>query len=116
MNANSELQMGKFSLILLADNFYRGRSISYLAEYDPNTLLVPQTEEETLQLSARQATQMLREQNLLNNACIIDEAGNKVFPETNTITFGSVDQVKAKGMFTGKLQLSFFLGMAPHTF
>lgn len=103
MRSNSEIQLGKFTLVLLLDNFYRGRSISYLAEYDPNTLIEPQADEETLQLSARQATQMLREQNLLNNACIIDENGNKVFPETNTITFGSAGTIKAKGMFTGKI-------------
>ena len=46
---------------------------------------------------------MLREQNLLNNACIIDETGNKTFPEGNTISFGSEGTIKTKGMFTGKI-------------
>ena len=103
MNANSELQLGKFSLVLLLDNFYRGRSISYLADYNPNTLLNTDAQADTLQLTSRQATQLLREQNLLNNACIVDESGNKVFPETNSITFGSGGTIKAKGMFTGKI-------------
>ena len=115
MNANSELQLGKFSLVLLLDNFYRGRSISYLADYNPNTLLNTDAQADTLQLTSRQATQLLREQNLLNNACIVDESGNKVFPETNSITFGSGGTIKAKGMFTGKIAAEIF-GMVQHMY
>lgn len=107
MNSKSEMQLGKFTLILLTDSaddkFYRGRSISYLAEYDASKLIDPDPSAETLQLSAREATSILREQNLLNNACIIDSSGKRNFPETSTITFGSAATIKAKGMFIGKI-------------
>ena len=107
MSSKSEMQLGKFTLVLLTDNpddkFYRGRSISYLAEYDPAKLMEPDPAAETLQLSAREATSILREQSLLNNACIIDASGKRNFPETSTISFGTAATIKAKGMFVGKV-------------
>lgn len=107
MKSKSEMQLGKFTLVLLTDSaddkFYRGRSISYLPEYDPTKLVETQQQDETLQLSAKEATSILREQKLLNNACIVDESGNRTFPETNTISFGSAATLKVKGMFTGKV-------------
>ena len=107
MNSKSEMQLGKFTLVLLTDSaedqFYRGRSLSYLASYDATKLMEPNPADETLQLSAREATSILREQNLLNNACIVDEAGKRNFPETSTISFGTAATIKAKGMFVGKV-------------
>ena len=107
INSKSEVQLGKFTLVLLTDSvddkFYRGRSISYLAEYDASKLMEPNPSADTLQLSAREATSILREQNLLNNACIIDSSGKRNFPETSTVTFGSAATIKAKGMFVGKI-------------
>ena len=86
------------------DKFYRGRSISYLAEYDASKLVEPNSTADTLQLSAREATSIItREQNLLNNACIVDSSGKRNFPETSTITFGTSATIKAKGMFIGKV-------------
>ena len=47
MNSKSEMQLGKFTLVLLTDSaddkFYRGRSISYLAEYDASKLMEPES-------------------------------------------------------------------------
>jgi pSer/pThr/pTyr-binding forkhead associated (FHA) protein len=107
MKSKSEMQLGKFTLVLLTnsadDKFYRGRSISYLPEYDPSKLVEQNQADETLQLSAREATSILREQNLLNNACIVDETGKRNFPETSTVSFGSAATIKAKGMFVGKV-------------
>jgi len=107
MNSKSEMQLGKFTLVLLTDSpddkFYRGRSISYLAEYDPAKLMEPDSAAETLQLSAREATSILREQSLLNNACIVDSSGKRNFPETSTVSFGTAATIKAKGMFVGKV-------------
>ncbi len=107
MKSKSEMQLGKFTLVLLTDSvddkFYRGRSISYLPEYDPAKLLDNPPQDETLQLSAREATSILREQNLLNNACIVDESGKRTFPETNSVTIGTAATIKAKGMFTSKI-------------
>ncbi len=105
LKSKSEVQMGKFTLILLTnsqeDNFYRGRSIAYLPDFNPES--ITRTEADTLQLSSKQATQLLRQQNLLNNACIIDELGKQIFPEANTITFGSAGTFKIKGFLTGKI-------------
>ena len=107
MNSKSEMQLGKFTLVLLTDSaddkFYRGRSISYLAEYDASKLVEPNSAADTLQLSAREATSILREQNLLNNACIVDSSGKRNFPETSHVTFGTSATIKAKGMFVGKV-------------
>ena len=107
MNSKSEIQLGKFTLVLLTDSaedqFYRGRSLSYLAAYDVSKLMEPNPADETLQLSAREATTILREQNLRNNACIVDEAGKRNFPESSTISFGSAATIKVKGMFVGKV-------------
>ena len=107
MKSKSEMQLGKFTLVLLTssaeDQFYRGRSISYLAAYDASKLMDPNPADETLQLSAREATSILREQNLLNNACIVDDSGKRNFPETSKISFGTAATIKAKGMFVGKV-------------
>ena len=107
MNSKSEMQLGKFTLVLLTDSaddkFYRGRSISYLAEYDASKLVEPNSAADTVQLSAREATSILREQNLLNNACIVDSSGKRNFPETSSVTFGTSATIKVKGMFVGKV-------------
>ena len=107
MNSKSEMQLGKFTLVLLTNNaedqFYRGRSLSYLASYDATKLMDPNPVDETLQLSAREATSILRQQNLLNNACIVDATGKRNFPETSKVSFGTAATIKAKGMFVGKI-------------
>ena len=107
MKSKSEMQLGKFTLILLTnsmeDQLYRGRSLTYLPEYDPSKLIEKKQEDDTLQLSAKEATSILREQNLLNNACIVDATGKRVFPETNSVSIGTAATIKAKGMFTSKV-------------
>ena len=86
----------------ISDQFYRGKSLVYLPEYDPTTLMAP-SDPETLQLSNKAANSALREQNLINKACIVDASGKQTFPETNTISFGTAATIKAKGMFVGKV-------------
>lgn len=104
LTPRSEIQIGSFTLIFLTDskedNFYRGRSILYLPEYDPQ--IVSEQADSTLKMSAKEASSMLRKKSLLNNACIIDEIGKKLYPETNEITFGGKGAlIKVKGWFTG---------------
>lgn len=119
MKSKSEMQLGKFTLILLTDSIedklYRGRSITYLPEYDPSKLVEKQQEDETLQLSAKEATSILREQNLLNNACIVDSTGKRVFPETNSVSIGTAATIKAKGMFTSKVAAEITWNGKAHT-
>ena len=106
IQSKSEIQLGKFSLVLLTeslnDQFYRGNSLAYLPEYDPDTLMKP-TDPETVKLSNKEANSVLREQNLINKACVVDASGKKIFPETSTIGFGTAATIKAKGMFVGKV-------------
>ena len=106
IKSKSEIQLGKFSLVLLteaiSDQFYRGKSLVYIPEYDPETLMTP-IDPETVKLSNKAANNVLREQNLINKACIVDASGKQTFPETNTISFGTAATIKAKGMFVGKV-------------
>jgi hypothetical protein len=102
--SRSEIQFGNFALIFLSDsqedNFYRGRSILYLPQYDPE--MIEGNKDSTFKLSAKEATSMLRDQNLKNNACIIDSSGKKIYPEANPVTFGKKGAViKIQGWFTG---------------
>ena len=84
IKSKSEIQLGKFSLVLLtealSDQFYRGKSIVYLPEYDATTLMTA-TDPETIKLSNRAANSALREQNLINKACIVETSGKKTFPD-----------------------------------
>ena len=106
IKSKSEVQIGRFTLVLLTaaqdDQFYRGRSVSYLPEYNPASLQEPK-QDDTLQLSAREATKLLREQNLLNNACIVDDTGRQYFPESNPLSFGKAAIVKVNGFMVGKV-------------
>jgi pSer/pThr/pTyr-binding forkhead associated (FHA) protein len=104
ISSRMEIQIGKFTLIYLTDakedQFHRNKSISYLPKYTPNTLISEQ--EDTLQLSRKQATLILREQNTLNNACVISNDDRRFYPESNDLHFGgSKAQVKVNGWFTG---------------
>ena len=104
LSSRSEIQIGNFTLIFLTDskedNFYRGRSILYLPQYDPQVL--NENTDSTFKMSAKEASSMLRKKSLLNNACIIDDIGKKLYPETNEITFGGKGAlIKVKGWFTG---------------
>lgn len=97
--------IGKFTLIFLTDSqedqFYRNKSIAYLPQYTPSSVKSG-GQEDTLQLSRKQATQILRDQNTLNNACIISSDGRRFYPESSELHFGgSKAHVKVDGWFTG---------------
>jgi len=103
LSPRAEIQIGNFTLIYLSnsqeDNFYRGRSVLYLPQYNPMSL--QGNGDATFKLSAKEANSMLREKNLINNACIIDSLGKKLYPEANPITFGGKGaMVKVSGWFT----------------
>ncbi len=102
--SRSEIQIGNFTIIYLTDsqedNFYRGRSVLYLPQYNPDT--IQGNTDSTFKLSAKEASSILREKSLINNACIIDSSGKKLYPETNAISFGGKGaMVKVNGWFTG---------------
>lgn len=104
LSSRVEIQLGNFTLIYLTDSqedqFYRNKSITYLPKYTPESVISDQ--EDTLQLSRRQATQMLRDQSTLNNACILSSDGRRFYPENTELHFGGAKaHVKVDGWFTG---------------
>ena len=105
LNSKDEILIGNFSLVYLGDKqedkFYRGRAIVYLPEYDPKH--ANPTQDITFKLSAKEAKALVKEKNLLNNGCILDSRGRKLYPEANPMTFGGKNaMVKAEGfMMTG---------------
>ena len=90
LNSRDEILVGTFSLIYLGDKqedkFYRGRAIIYFPPYDPRHSNPNQ--DITFKLSAKEAKALLKEKTLLNNGCILDDRGRKLFPESNSMTFG----------------------------
>ena len=104
ISSRMEIQIGKFTLIYLTDakedQFHRNKSTSYLPKYSPS-ILVPE-QGDTIKLSRKQATQVLRDQNTLNNGCIISDDNRRFYPESNNLLFGGAKaQVKVNGWFTG---------------
>ena len=90
LSSHDEILIGNFSLIFLGDTaedrLYRDRSITYLPKYDHRK--ASSNQDATFKLSAKDTQALLREKNLLNNGCIVDEEGNSTYPEANTISFG----------------------------
>ena len=105
LESKDEILIGNFSLIYLADQqedkFYRGRAVVYLPLYDPKH--ATPTQDITFKLSAKEAKALIKEKSLLNNGCILDSKGRKLYPEANPMTFGGKNaMVKAEGfMMTG---------------
>ena len=90
LNSGDEILIGNFSLVFLGnkqeDNFYRGRAVVYLPQYEPRHN--KPTQEATHKLSRKEAQRLIREKAILNSACIVDFRGRKLFPEANPMTFG----------------------------
>ena len=105
LKSKDEILVGNFSLIFLADKqddkFYRGRAVVYLPAYDPKH--ANPNQDITFKLSAKEAKALIKEKNMLNNGCILDSKGRKLYPEANAMTFGGKNaMVKAEGfLMTG---------------
>ena len=104
LDSRDEILIGNFSLIYLGDKqedkFYRGRAVIYLPAYDPKH--ANPTQDITFKLSAKEAKALLKEKSLLNNGCILDDKGRKLYPEANPMTFGGKNaMIKVEGMFMG---------------
>ena len=105
LGSKDEILIGNFSLIYLADQqedkFYRGRAVVYLPSYDPKH--ATPTQDITFKLSAKEAKALIKEKSLLNNGCILDSKGRKLYPEANPMTFGGKNaMIKTEGfMMTG---------------
>lgn len=105
LESKDEILIGNFSLIYLGDQqddkFYRGRAVVYLPSYDPKH--ATPTQDITFKLSAKEAKALIKEKSLLNNGCVLDDKGRKLYPEANPMTFGGKNaMIKAEGfLMTG---------------
>jgi pSer/pThr/pTyr-binding forkhead associated (FHA) protein len=101
LKSGDEIQIGAFSLVFLGDrledNFYRGRSVIYLPEYDPKVF--QSSEDSTFIMSARDKNLLSRKAGLLHNGCITLPDGRFFYPEDNPISFGSKAVIPASGFF-----------------
>ena len=90
LKSRDEVIIGNFTLVYLGnapeDQFYRKRSIRYIPKYQPEK--AKPSQQDTFQLSAKDAKKMVRERTLLNNGCIEDSLGRVHYLESNTVNFG----------------------------
>lgn len=90
LQSGDEIQIGIFSIVFLGDspqdNYYRGRSVSYLPKYDPKSFA--STEEATFIMSKREQNIMARTSSLLYHGCITTSDNRFFYPEENPLTFG----------------------------
>ena len=90
LKSGDEVHLGVFSVVFLGDklqdNYYRGRSVSYLPQYDPASFKA--TEEATFVMSSREKNLLARKASLLYHGCITTEDGRFFYPEDNGLTFG----------------------------
>ena len=100
LKSKDEILVGNFSLIFLGDKqddkFYRGRAVVYLPAYNPKH--ASPNQDITFKLSAKEAKALIKEKNMLNNGCILDARGRKLYPEANSMTFGGKSaMIRAEG-------------------
>jgi pSer/pThr/pTyr-binding forkhead associated (FHA) protein len=101
LKSGDEIQIGAFSLVFLGerleDNFYRGRSVIYLPQYDPKVF--QSSEDSTFIMSNKDKNMLSRKTGLLHNGCITLPDGRFFYPEDNPISFGSKAVIPADGFF-----------------
>lgn len=90
LKSGDEIHLGVFSLVFLGDqlqdNYYRGRSVTYLPLYDPKVL--ESTDESTFAMSTRDRNLLARKADLLYHGCIHTADKRFFYPEENPLTFG----------------------------
>ncbi len=95
--------MGKFMLIFLgddrADQFYRGRFIGYMREYQPRQTY---TEDSTFAMSPGELRRMQDQQDLIREARLVLSSNPVKFwhPESRSLTIGGDAMITASGLFT----------------
>ena len=90
LRSGDEIHMGIFSLVFLGstlqDNYYRGRSVTYLPIYDPKILET--SDDSTFAMSNRSRNLLARKTDLLYHGCIHTSDKRYYYPEENPLTFG----------------------------
>ena len=87
--SSDEIHLGIFSLVFLSDrledNYYRGRSVSYLPIYNPK--VIETSDDSTFAMSTRDKNLLARKSSLLYHGCITTSNGYFI-PEEKPLTFG----------------------------
>jgi len=101
--SGDEISMGKFSLIFLGDDrsdqFYRGRFVGYMREYQPRQTY---TEESTFAMSPVELRRTQEMQALIRDARVVLQSNPAKFwyPESRSLTLGGDGMIPVEGMFT----------------
>jgi hypothetical protein len=101
--SGDEISMGKFSMIFLGDDrsdqFYRGRFVGYMREYQPRQTY---TEESTFAMSPGELKRTQIMQALIRDARVVLQSNPAKFwyPESRSLTMGSNGMIPVDGMFT----------------
>jgi len=90
LSSGDEIQIGIFTLVFLGerleDNYYRGRTVIYLPDYDPKVFAG--NNEPTFKMSSRDINVLARKTGLIHNGCIVGEHGLYFYPEEKPLSFG----------------------------
>ncbi len=90
LSSGDEIHLGVFSLVFLSDrledNYYRGRSVTYLPIYNPK--IIESSDDSTFAMSTRDKNLLARKSSLLYHGCIMSKDGRYFYPEENPLTFG----------------------------
>ena len=90
LSSGDEIHLGIFSLVFLSnrleDNYYRGRSVSYLPTYNPK--VIETSDDSTFAMSTRDKNLLARKSSLLYHGCITTSNGRYFYPEEKPLTFG----------------------------
>ena len=90
LHSGDEIHLGVFSLVFLSDrledNYYRGRSVTYLPIYNPK--IIESNDDSTFAMSNRDKNLLARKSSLLYHGCITTKDGRFFYPEENPLTFG----------------------------
>ncbi len=90
LSSGDEIHLGVFSLVFLSDrledNYYRGRSVTYLPIYNPK--IIESSDDSTFAMSVRDKNLLARKSSLLYHGCVMSKDGRYFYPEENPLTFG----------------------------
>ena len=91
LSSGDEIHLGVFSLVFLSDrledNYYRGRSVTYLPIYNPK--VIESSDDSTFAMSTRDKNLLARKSSLLYHGCIYTTSNGRYFyPEEKPLTFG----------------------------
>ena len=103
LQSGDEVRIGKFTLVYLSDDrkdqFYKGRCVRYLPQYEPRSVTATNEPVQTFVLSKDALKAMAKQSRVVDDARIISEkdATRYWHPEDRPLTFGSDTLVRVTG-------------------